>query len=259
MLDGHGRTDGRDTDMATIAPAGASAPPASTPSPTGGSSAPTLGAVAATARRSGSSNQAYGAARAQAAPPLLRVGSSGPAVLALKARLRDLHYTLDSGPTYTDATRHAVMAFQKVNGLDRDGVAGPVTQGAMEHPRRPNIGTGARNRIVVDLSQQVLLVVKDGKLSKVVNATTGDPASPDGKGLVTPQGTFKVFRHVEGEDNAPLGILYDPSYFFRGFAVHGSPGVGPYRASHGCVRIPMHLSAKIQDAMPNGTQVTIRA
>jgi lipoprotein-anchoring transpeptidase ErfK/SrfK len=41
---------------------------------------------------------------------------------------------------------------------------------------------------------------------------------------------------VDGLDEAPLGTLYRPLYFVGGWAVHGSPSVPGYPASHGCVR-----------------------
>jgi len=246
------------------------APPARTAA--GSAMAPTGGALAAPATasssevrasRSGATNPAHSAAAAQAPARILRVGSTGPAVLALKTELRKLHYTVDSGPRYTDATKHAVMAFQKVNGLGRDGVAGPQTQRAMDNPKKPNIGTGERERVVVDLSDQVILVVHRGKLSKIVSATSGNPnarADADGGYIATPKGTFRVQRKINGPDpvRGGEGILYHPSYFRGGVAVHGSAGVGPYPASHGCVRIPMHLSKRLHDEMPVGMQVKVR-
>ena len=38
-------------------------------------------------------------------------------------------------------------------------------------------------------------------------------------------------------------VLYYPSYFLRGFAVHGYVDVPTYPASHGCVRIPIWVVA----------------
>ncbi len=189
---------------------------------------------------------------------LLRVGSTGPEVLRLKQRLRQLRYAVDRGATYTDATHHAVMAFQKVNGLERDGVTGAKTLARLKRPVGVRIGRGEPHRIVVDLSDQVLLVVDRGRVRKIVNACTGDPKLPDGRGEATPIGTFRVGRRIEGAHRAELGILYWPSFFHGGIAVHGAPRVLATPASHGCVRIPMHLAASIQDAMRAGVQVQVR-
>lgn len=54
---------------------------------------------------------------------------------------------------------------------------------------------------------------------------------------LTPVGTFRVERHIVGVREAPLGTLYDPQYFHRGWAIHGSDSVPAGPASHGCVRV----------------------
>ncbi len=60
---------------------------------------------------------------------LLKSGSSGEAVTALQLRLSELGY--DAGEAdgiYGTGTRAAVILFQKQNGLEADGLAGPATQ-----------------------------------------------------------------------------------------------------------------------------------
>src|SRR5581483_4016256 len=54
-------------------------------------------------------------------------------------------------------------------------------------------------------------------------------------------------------------VLYYPSYFLRGFAVHGYPDVPPYPASHGCARIPMWIARTVYDALPDGATVYVYA
>lgn len=176
----------------------------------------------------------------------------------LKARLRSLHYAVDRGSSYTQATHHAVMAFQKVQGLERDGVAGPATMRALRRPKAIRIGGGEPDRVVVDLSDQVLVLVRKGRVAKIVNACTGNPNLPDGRGEATPLGRYRVYRKVDGPEQAELGVLYQPSYFHRGIAVHGAPRVLAYRSSHGCVRIPMHLAGPVFDAMRMGMRVVVR-
>ena len=67
-----------------------------------------------------------------AAPPtppatvVLRLGSTGPAVVALQQRLR-----LAASGRFDAATRAAVIAFQAVHRLSPDGVVGPLTQAAL--------------------------------------------------------------------------------------------------------------------------------
>ena len=193
-----------------------------------------------------------------AAAPILQVGANGPDVAALKSSLASMHYAIDSGSTYTEQTRDAVIAFQKVNHLDRDGSVGPQVRAALADPRTPDIGTGAPERVIVDLSDQVLLLVSGGKLAEIVHASTGNPNLADGKGEATPQGTFAVQHKIAGRHEAPLGSLWWPSYFTGGVAVHGEPAVPTEPGSHGCVRVPMWIAKALYDDMPIGTQVTVR-
>lgn len=191
-------------------------------------------------------------------PRILRIGSVGHDVARLNARLERLGFPTAVGRAYTDATHHAVMAFQKLNGLDRDGVAGARTIGALRRPRGASVGRGAGDRIVVDLSDQVLLVVRGGRVRQIVNASTGNPGLPDGRGEATPVGTFRVNRKVPGVDRGELGPLYWPSYFRGGIAVHGAASVPARAASHGCVRVPLHLSHSLYDTMRAGMLVQVR-
>ena len=84
------------------------------------------GAAVATA---GSLTILTGAGTASAAThPSLRVGSHGSQVLALQQKLTSLGYWLggDDG-AFGDLTRQGVVAIQKVAGLSRDGICGPLT------------------------------------------------------------------------------------------------------------------------------------
>ena len=62
----------------------------------------------------------------------LKLGSTGASVSALQDRLRELGF--DPGATDGDfgaTTEAAVIAFQRVNGLESDGVVGPLTAAAL--------------------------------------------------------------------------------------------------------------------------------
>jgi len=54
---------------------------------------------------------------------------------------------------------------------------------------------------------------------------------------------------------APLGKLYNPVYFVGGIAVHGAPSVPNRPASHGCVRIPMHIAEYFPTLVAKGDPV----
>lgn len=58
----------------------------------------------------------------------LQLGSTGNAVIRLQQMLSTLKYSVSITGTYDEATRAAVIAFQKRNGLTADGIAGVQTQ-----------------------------------------------------------------------------------------------------------------------------------
>jgi hypothetical protein len=172
----------------------------------------------------------------------LRRGDTGPAVAALQRDLHALGYWLGArNGTYGLLTEQAVTAFQKVEGLARDGVAGPATQAALDAATRPR--TAARGDLVeIDKARQVLFVVRGGAVAWTLNASTGTerPYQADGRTELadTPAGHWTVDRAVDGVDVGPLGALYRPRYFHDdGIAVHGYHSVPPYPASHGCDRV----------------------
>jgi lipoprotein-anchoring transpeptidase ErfK/SrfK len=128
-------------------------------------------------------------------------------------------------------TAHAVTAFQKAAGLNRDSVAGPKTLAALASASRPTPRSDAGRVVEVDLARQLLFVVADGRVAWVLDTSTGSRPG------TTPRGRFRVLWEVDGYDPGPLGTLYRPKYFHGGVAVHGYPSVPPYPASHGCVRV----------------------
>jgi peptidoglycan hydrolase-like protein with peptidoglycan-binding domain len=179
----------------------------------------------------------------ETAETVLRPGSSGPQVLAAQQRLSELGYWVGkSDGEYGNLTVQAVTALQKVAGISRDGVLGPKTRAALDRGVRPEARSSSGHVAEIDLTHQVMLIVDGGKVSTVLNVSTGSGdwyTRPNGtRGhAVTPQGRYTVFRSVDGWDTSPLGQLYRPRYFNGGIAVHGYPSVPPYPASHGCVRV----------------------
>lgn len=190
------------------------------------------------------------APKAAVNPPMLRPGSMGAAVTTLQGRLASLGYWVGA-PTgrYDHATAQAVMAVQKVAGLGRDGVAGPATRGVIDRGVRPKARSTSGRVVEIDLNRQLLMFVVNGKVRLAVNTSTGAKATP------TPRGTYRMFRQVNRWDKAPLGELYRPKYFFRGYAVHGvrDGSIPGTPASHGCARVSM----KAMDMLwgPNGIRM----
>jgi hypothetical protein len=88
-------------------------------------------------------------------------GDSGPPVRELQERLTAQGYWLGRADgAYGGLTHQAVMAFQKHEGLDRDGVAGPDTQAQLDaDPQRPTARSSEGTVIEVDLQRQLMLIV----------------------------------------------------------------------------------------------------
>ena len=172
----------------------------------------------------------------------LRRGDRSAAVLDLQRRLRDLGYWLGGvNDSFGPLTEQAVTAFQKIEGLTPDGVAGPTTRGALAGAERPT-SSASGDLVEVDKARQVLFVIRDGDVAWTLNTSTGTELSyeVDGRKELadTPPGRWKVTWAVDGNDVGALGALYRPRYFHAdGIAVHGYHSVPAYPASHGCVRV----------------------
>ncbi|MEA2844349.1 MAG: hypothetical protein QOJ69_2020 [Actinomycetota bacterium] len=202
---------------------------------------------------------------AQAADGAIRPGENGERVLDLQRRLRDLGYWLGTPDgTYGGLTVQAVTAFQKVEGLGRDGIAGPSTLSALDQAGRASARSDGDDLIEVDKAHQVLKVVRDGRVEWVLNVSTGTEKryQVDGRTELadTPPGRWQVGRVVDGIDTGPLGGLYRPRYFHAdGIAVHGYHSVPAYAASHGCVRVSEPAMDWIwsNNVMPVGSTVWV--
>ncbi|HWC35410.1 MAG TPA: L,D-transpeptidase family protein [Mycobacteriales bacterium] len=182
----------------------------------------------------------------------LQYGESGTDVRTLQARLRALHYDVGAKSSFYGWDMvHAVTAFQKVQGFHRDGVAGTNVWKALAHPKLPHVRkpVSSGTSVQVNLTKQILLILKDGQVWRILDTSTGGGYSYTGSDgqpavAITPTGHFSVQYKQTGWQKSKLGELYYPSYFTNtGFAIHGegdsnSGGeVPPYPASHGCVRI----------------------
>ncbi len=70
--------------------------------------------------------------------PLLRLGSTGDAVLVLEQRLTELGYQLDTpDTTFGPDTRTAVITLQTAANIGRDGIVGPITWNALDQGITP--------------------------------------------------------------------------------------------------------------------------
>jgi lipoprotein-anchoring transpeptidase ErfK/SrfK len=193
----------------------------------------------------------------------LRPGDSGPRVTDLQTKLAALHYDVHANGSYDAATMQAVMAFQKVNGLGRDGVAGDETLGKLANPVIPGplVAGGGSTRVEVDVARQVLFFYQGNALFKIVAVSTGSGERFCVGGrcatAVTPGGSFRVRGKVNGWQTGELGKLYKPSYFNGNIAIHGATSVPGGPASHGCVRVPMSSADWIYASLSVGTPVYV--
>jgi lipoprotein-anchoring transpeptidase ErfK/SrfK len=164
-------------------------------------------------------------------------------VLALQRRLSELGYWLGTPDgTYGLLTQQAVLAVQKAAGIELDGLAGPATRAAVRGGVRPSAVSTSGRVLEVDLTRQLLLVVRDGRVEHTFNTSTGTDRFYEVGGVQyladTPRGTWHIYRQVNGPDTGPLGVLYRPKYFHTdGIAIHGYASVPARAASHGCVRV----------------------
>ncbi|HET7310662.1 MAG TPA: L,D-transpeptidase family protein [Mycobacteriales bacterium] len=180
-------------------------------------------------------------------PPVsetLRIGDHGARVLQLQQGLVRLGYWLGTPDgTFGEDTEQAVYALQHVAGLQADGVAGRQTLSALARGARPVPRTASGDALEVDIEQQVLLVVIDGRLDAILHVSSGGDYLYVDSGVTsrasTPRGRYRVERRVDGWDHSTLGWLWRPAYFVGGYALHGYAEVPPYPASHGCVRVSM--------------------
>ena len=150
-------------------------------------------------------------------------------------------------------------------------------------PRRPT--NGQADHTEVYLPEQVLIAFQQDKPALISHISSGE-INPDGSPKEycetatydtdaqgreleepvtkqvcalskTPGGVFKYDREVKGKRVSPLGGMWDPVYFNYGIAVHGAENVPNRPASHGCVRLPMHISVYFQDVVDIGERILV--
>jgi hypothetical protein len=187
--------------------------------------------------------------------PVLKAGDKGSAVKQLQRRLAEGPF--DPGPAdgeYGGKTMQAVWALEKLAGVPVDGNWGPLDEYAWEQLQSGSVGSPAKKHkkrwVEVDLSEQLVKVYDRNSSEPVLvsHASTGSgiPWSNEGHSgnSITPTGDFVISRRIAGwrESSLDIGRLYNPLYFNGGIALHGALSVPLYPASHGCVRLPMHIA-----------------
>ena len=166
-------------------------------------------------------------------------------MLEVETLLSRLGYWITKADGIPDAsTHHAIMAFQKVEGRKRTGTLSAADLSALRLAQRPIPRyPKAPAHIEVDLKRQVLFYVDDtATVTRILPISSGNGKKFRDEGMWkvanTPRGLYNVGLKVNGPKKSSLGVLYYPSYFLGGLAIHGSNSIPAFPASHGCVRVP---------------------
>ncbi len=191
----------------------------------------------------------------------LSFSDRGAAVAELNDALAAAGFQPDAGSRFGSKTRHAVYAFQKHHGLATSSTFSAFMWGLVEEPVQL-AWRAEPDRIEIDLAKQVLYVVEARWVVMVLPISSGNGASYRTESrnqarATTPEGLYRFQRRIAGMREAFLGQMYNPYYFFRGYAIHGSPSVPNYPASHGCIRVTMWDMDNLLDYLEVGQAVYI--
>ena len=193
-------------------------------------------------------------------------------VLAFEQRLADLRF--DPGAidgVWDQATTYAVQAVQKMASLPRGGRIGAaeanvLTNFAYPAPLHPD---AEPNRTEIDVTKQVITLYENYQVRLITTTSTASgqwfcydtpkraPTQHICEVATTPSGRYAYYLFRNGIDNGDLGGLYNPYYFFKGRAIHGYDSVPTEPASHGCARIPMHISEYWHTLVHDGDAVYV--
>ncbi|MDP9823728.1 L,D-transpeptidase family protein [Nocardioides massiliensis] len=207
---------------------------------------------------------------------LMARGSTGPRVLNLEARMRQIGwFDRNVDKTYDRATAIAVRNFQAKRRLAVTGRVDPRTRDLLHASTRkptkaerlnqvsvPSDGQPLDSRcltgqaLCIDKTSRSVRWVVDGQVREDLDVRFGSSSTP------TRDGAFTVYRksrdHVSSLYNSPMPFAL---FFSGGQAVHYSPDfarVGYSGASHGCVNVRDYAAiAKLFDVVPIGTPVIV--
>lgn len=207
----------------------------------------------------------YGSTQSRARRPArARVQElSTPEKLEAEQRLWDLGYWAGAADgTFDSDSRHALIAFQKVERRARTGKLTLDELNALRVATRPIPRHARYPHAEIDLERQVLFVVDEtGKIARILPVSTGNGQLYMDHGQLhrarTPVGRFKVVRKIKGWRLSSLGLMYYPSYILNGIAIHGSLSIPTHPASHGCIRVPMFAAKELSSLLPVGMEIDV--
>jgi lipoprotein-anchoring transpeptidase ErfK/SrfK len=202
---------------------------------------------------------------AEAAPPVATIARPAGALVALAEPAGDADVVALLPATTGFGSPRALLVVDRAPGWVRvqlpvrpNGTTGWVPEDAVEL-------TAGRHRVTVDLATQQLTVHEDDAVLLTTPVAVGAPEAP------TPTGTFAIVDRLQAPDpSGPYGPfalgLGGFSETFSEFAggngqigIHGTddPTSIGRAVSHGCIRVPNDVVARLADLLPLGTPVTV--
>lgn len=182
--------------------------------------------------------------------PKLKPGECGRVVTGFKAAMAKMGYVSGGGECFNGRLGREVLAYRKVNDMDRTSKAGAgIVQAVFAgkggyQPKYPEAGEHAE----VALDKQVLVLIKNGKPFAIYPVSTGKPSTP------TITGHYEFYRQEPGYNSE--GMYYS-FYWHNGYAVHGYAEVPDYAASHGCVRTYISDQPRIYEQLHYGESIFV--
>ena len=221
---------------------------------------------------------------------VLRPQDTGPEVEQLQHRLVELGFSIGRADGwYGDVTLAAVLAFQRSQGLQTDGVVGSHTWDALENPKpivsydpntrgvpagSPSDATG-HGAVPADSHGRtwVKAVIyldsfRDEFFDSAGNRVGSFPNSPGVNGL-TPTGTFHVYSRSSSTfySKNPAETMKWMVRFNGGIGFHSVPRIngvpeptplGQAPSSHGCIRHADDVAKVIYDNLADGATVVVQ-
>jgi hypothetical protein len=182
--------------------------------------------------------------------PSLHPGQCDKVVKGFKAELAAMGYVSGGGSCFNGRLGREVLAYRKVNDMNRNQQAGAALvkrvyagRGGF-HLKYPNAG----EHVEVSIPKQVLVLAKGGKPFAIYPVSTGKSSTP------TITGHYSIYRLEPGTNSH--GMVYS-DYWHNGYAIHGYAEVPNYPASHGCVRTFIADQPRIYEQLHLGEDVFV--
>lgn len=185
-------------------------------------------------------------------------------------------YTVQKGDTWAKLfpdkeEREVVKRINRMNiALQRGKTIALPASGVGGHmdyaPFPMEMDSNGSKTVIVDLSDLAFGAYNEnGALQNWGPISTGQNYCSDiGRGCRTPTGSFEIYskrgsgckssKYPVGKGGAPMPYCM---FFNGGYAMHGSPTVPGYHASHGCVRLFTDDARWLNTEFSNGSKVKV--